>query len=217
MLPDTLRRRYSEFSMTRRLPPEILIATKNAGKVEELRALLGPLPVALRYLPDIPGVPDVAESGTTFEQNAVLKAREYAQMTGMWAIADDSGLEVEALGGEPGVYSARYGGDDLPFDGKMELVLERLNGAATRAARFACSIALAGASGELLFTAEGECRGTIANRPRGKGGFGYDPIFVPAGYDLTFGELDEAVKQQISHRAHATAVLIRYLLHFNEV
>ena len=192
-----------------------MIATKNPGKTDELRGLMRELPVELVDLSDFPGVPDVAETGSTFEANAVLKASEYARQTGLWSIADDSGLEVDALGGEPGVYSARYGGDDLSFGGKMNLILGRLEGSASRTARFACSVALADAAGEILFTAEGICSGKIAETPRGSGGFGYDPIFVPDGFDLTFGELDHAVKQQISHRARATAVLIRYLLHFN--
>jgi XTP/dITP diphosphohydrolase len=201
--------------MAKTLPAEILIATKNIGKVEELRRLMRDVPVTLRYLPDFPDIPDVDETGTTFEQNAVLKAAEYARRTGLWAVADDSGLEVDALGGEPGVYSARYGGGDLSFDDRMALVLERLGPGKPRSARFVCSIALADESGEVLFSAEGICPGTIAESPRGSGGFGYDPIFVPDGFELTFGELPVAVKQQISHRARASAVLIRYLLHFN--
>ena len=199
------------------LPGKILIATKNQGKVDELRGLMLDVPVDLVDLRDFRDVPDVAETGSTFEANAILKASEYARQTGLWAIADDSGLEVDALGGEPGVFSARYGGEDLSFEGKMALVLDRLDGADSRAARFACSVALADAAGDVLFTAEGICPGTIAETPRGNGGFGYDPIFVPDGYDRTFGELTEAVKQQISHRARASAVLIRYLLHFNDV
>ena len=203
--------------MTRELPNEILIATKNEGKVDELRALMSELPVTLRYLPDLAPVPDVEETGTTFEQNARIKAAEYAQMTGMWSIADDSGLEVEALGGEPGVYSARYGGDDKSFAERMELILERLGPDRPRDARFVCVMAFAEPSGEIIFTAEGVSPGAIAGRPGGTGGFGYDPIFVPDGFDATFAELPPAAKQQISHRARASAILIRYLLHFNEV
>jgi XTP/dITP diphosphohydrolase len=203
--------------MPTKLPQEMLIATKNPGKVNEFRVLMQNVPVHLVGLTDFPSVPAVEETGTTFEENAVLKAVEYARLTGLWAIADDSGLEVDGLGGEPGVYSARYGGDDLSSDGRMSLVLERLTPGASRAARFVCSVALADAAGNTLFTAEGICTGTIAERPLGTGGFGYDPIFVPDGFEQTFGELPDAVKQQISHRARATAVLIRYLLHFNEV
>jgi XTP/dITP diphosphohydrolase len=198
------------------LPPEMLIATKNRGKVEELRGLMIDVPVKLVNLLDFPDIPDVQETGSTFEENAILKASEYARRSGLWAIADDSGLAVDALGGEPGVYSARYGSDDLSFDGKMALVLERLAGKSSRVARFVCSVAIAEPSGEVLFTAEGICPGSMADSLRGTGGFGYDPIFVPDGFDRTFGELPDAVKQQISHRSRATAVLIRYLLHFNE-
>ncbi|MEP7211987.1 MAG: RdgB/HAM1 family non-canonical purine NTP pyrophosphatase [Acidobacteriota bacterium] len=203
--------------MAKTLPAEILIATKNAGKVEELRALMRAVPVVLHYLPDFPDIPDVEETGTTFEQNAVLKAVEYARRTKMWAVADDSGLAVDALGGEPGVYSARYGGEDISFADRMDLVLGQLGPGKARTARFVCSIALADATGEVLFSHEAMCPGTIAESPRGAGGFGYDPIFVPDGYELTFGELPAAAKQQISHRARASAVLIRYLLHFNAV
>jgi len=203
--------------MSRTLPSQILIATKNDGKVEELRRLMDALPVMLLNLRDFPDIPDVDETGTTFEENAKLKASEYARRTGLPAIADDSGLEIDALGGEPGVYSARYGGDELSFAGKMDLVLERLRDADSRAARFTCSIAFSEPNGEVIFTTEGICPGTIAESPHGTGGFGYDPIFVPDGFDRTFGELPDAIKQQISHRAKASAVLIRCLLHFNEV
>ena len=203
--------------MTRSLPAEILIATKNKGKVEELGRLMSGLPVKLRYLLDFPDVPDVEETGSTFGQNAVLKAAGYARLTGLWAIGDDSGLEVKALGGEPGVHSARYGGESLSFEGKMALVLGRLAHHQTRAARFVCVVALADEAGEVLFTGEGICPGAIADTPRGTAGFGYDPIFVPDGFEQTFGELPSAVKQQISHRGRASALLIRYLLHFNAV
>ena len=203
--------------MAKTLPAEILIAPKNAGKVEELCTLMSDVPVTLRYLPDFPEVPDVDETGNTFGQNARLKAAEYARRTGMWAVADDSGLAVDALGGEPGVYSARYGGDDLSFDDRMAMILEQLGPGKPRSARFVCSIALADSNAEILFSAEETCPGTIAESPRGAGGFGYDPIFVPDGFEHTFGELPVAVKQQISHRAKASAVLIRYLLHFNDV
>lgn len=203
--------------MTGKIPSEILIATKNAGKVDELRQLMAGLPVTLRYLPELGDIEDVEETGTTFEQNANLKASAFALRTGMWAIADDSGLEVDALDGEPGVYSARYGGHCLSFDGKMALVIERIPDGASRAARFVSVIALSDESGNILFTAEGVCDGTIAEKPAGSGGFGYDPIFVPHGFTHTFAELPAAVKQQISHRARASAILIRYLLHFNDV
>lgn len=202
--------------MTKVCPAEILIATNNSGKVGELRQLLAGLPVRLRYLPDFPGVPEVDETGTTYAENAVLKACEYARRSGLWAIADDSGLEIDALGGEPGVHSARYGGD-IPFDEKIDLLLARIPQNAPRTARFVCVTALADSTGRVLLTAEGVCSGTISETARGSAGFGYDPIFMPSGFEQTFAELTTEVKQQISHRSRAAAVLIRYLLHFIEI
>ena len=202
-----------------KLPDEILIATGNPGKIAELRALMDGVPVTLRSLGEVTGAGgDVEETGSTFEENARLKAREYARRTGMWAIADDSGLAVEALGGRPGVHSARYGGGDLPFDGKMQLLLDELrNAGGTREAQFVCVMAISDADGNILFSGEGICRGSIAASPRGTGGFGYDPIFVPEGLDRTFGEMTAAEKQQISHRRRAAELIIRYLLHFTAV
>ncbi|MGI8810999.1 MAG: RdgB/HAM1 family non-canonical purine NTP pyrophosphatase [Pyrinomonadaceae bacterium] len=205
--------------MNNALPSELLIATKNAGKIAELRDLMQDIPVGLKFLPDLSGIEVVEETGTTFQQNAELKASAYACATGSWAIADDSGLEVDALGGAPGVYSARYGGEYLPFAGKMKKLLRELSdsGALDRTAQFRCVMAIANSDGNILFTAEGVSAGTIAEKPRGSGGFGYDPIFVPEGFSETFGELARDIKQQISHRGRAAELIMRYLLHFNDV
>jgi len=201
------------------LPTEILIASNNTGKVAELRGLMRKLPLQFKYLRDFSKIEDVEETGSTFEENAILKASEYARRTGMWTIADDSGLEIDALDGRPGVFSARYGGDRLSFVEKMQLILSEMEKSAnhSRRARFICVMAVADETGQILFTAEGTCAGEIAESPRGTGGFGYDPIFVPEGFTHTFGELSDAIKQQISHRGRACVLIMRYLLHFNTI
>jgi len=191
---------------------EITIATNNPGKLAELRGLLDGCNVSLRTLADFPDTAEVDETGSTFLENARLKAAGYARQTGTVTIADDSGLVIDALGGRPGVLSARYGGD-TGFPEKMALVLDELSrsGDNSRRARFVCSIAIADEGGEIVFEAEGVCEGRIADDPSGSGGFGYDPIFIPDGHDLSFGELPGAVKQQISHRARAFAEIIPFL------
>ncbi len=195
---------------------ELLIATRNSGKTREFRELLQKAPVILRSLDDFPEIGDVEESGTTFEENASLKAAEYAKRSGILTAADDSGLEVAALGGLPGVRSARFGGASANYDAKMSLLLDSINavGGGDRRARFVSVIALALPSGEVIHLSRGECEGVIAFEPRGGNGFGYDPIFIPNGLTRTFGELPDSEKSQISHRAKATATFIRYLLDF---
>ena len=193
----------------------LLIATMNPGKVIELQAMLAPLGISVAGLHAF-DVPEVPETGTTFVENAVLKASGYARATGLPALADDSGLEVAALGGRPGVLSARYGGDDLPFAEKIRLLLAEVeaSGSADRSARFVSSIALASTDGKIVATTDGICDGDLAQFPRGSGGFGYDPIFVPEGYAETFGELSGAVKAQISHRASAFLHIMPILRRF---
>ncbi|HVF30799.1 MAG TPA: RdgB/HAM1 family non-canonical purine NTP pyrophosphatase [Pyrinomonadaceae bacterium] len=197
-------------------PRSIVLATGNAGKVRELRELFREVQLELKSLQDFIGIVDVEETGATFEENAILKARGFALQTSHMALADDSGLEVEALANEPGVRSARFAGADTGYDVKIPKLLGMINAAGdrNRRARFVCVMAVADRSGEVLRTVRGECWGTIADKPKGWGGFGYDPIFIPDGYDQTFGELSEDVKQQVSHRARAAELLIRYLLDF---
>lgn len=192
---------------------ELLIATRNAGKVREIEQLLGGLPLRLRGLADFAEVTEVDETGTTFAENAVLKARAYASQTRLWTLADDSGLEVDALGGRPGVFSARYAGPAATYEERMRRLLEELDAARDplRRARFVCVIAVAPPSADAARTFEGTCEGRIARAPRGSGGFGYDPLFVPDGYAQTFGELAPEVKQNISHRARALAGACAYL------
>ena len=181
---------------------KLVIATRNKHKLQELRALLAGWPVELRSALDFPGVPEVAEDGDTFEANAIKKAAALAQAAGLWTLADDSGLEVDALGGEPGVRSARYAGEPSDDAANNRKLLAELDGVSNRRARFRCVVALASPSGAAQ-TAEGRCEGHLLLSPRGGGGFGYDPLFVPDGYDLTFAELDPAIKNRISHRARA--------------
>lgn len=195
---------------------KLLVGTTNPGKIGELTEMFSGLPLELMSLQDVKNIEDVAETGTTFTENASLKAARYARQAGLYTLADDSGLEVEALGNAPGVFSARYAGENAGFDEKIQTLLGELNSIpeAQRTARFVCVMTLANPSGEIIYTAEGICTGELALDPRGTLGFGYDPIFIPAGFDKTFGELDSGIKQQISHRARAGAKIIRYLRGF---
>ncbi len=200
--------------MTKESPHELLIATGNKGKIAELQLLLASLPLCLRSLAEFPGVAEVEETGTTFSDNAILKASAYAGQTGLWALADDSGLEVDALNGAPGVFSARYGGAGLTDGERLERLLEELSLCAPqeRRARFVSVIAIADPQGQIVNISMGECEGQIARAPRGTGGFGYDPVFVPDGYGQTFGELPPEIKQNISHRALALQAARTFLL-----
>lgn len=198
---------------------ELVIATRNEGKVRELQSLFGPLPIRLISLNEFAGIGDIPETGSTFMENARLKACGYAKATGQYSLADDSGLEVVALAGAPGVFSARYAGENSSFPEKIAALLDAVKGTGSKdmRARFTCSMALADSSGKILFGADGICTGTIVDKPRGRHGFGYDPIFVPEGHQETFGELSDEIKQEISHRARAAKKIIRYLLDFIEV
>ena len=217
MIAPPQRARPGQMSMHESLPlasPDLLIATRNLGKLREFARLLATLPVRLRGLAEFPHVAEVAETGATFAENAALKVEAYSRATGLWTLADDSGLEVTALGGAPGVRSARYAGAAATDETRRLRLLEELGrtGDTERRARFVCVIALArpgGAPAVELFT--GVCEGRIAHAARGSGGFGYDPIFVPEGFAETFGELPDEVKQRISHRARALAAAQAFL------
>lgn len=195
---------------------KLVVGTNNAGKIKELNELLNDLPVKISGLGEFENIFDVEETGTTFEENAVLKANSYALQTGCWALSDDSGLEVEALGGAPGVYSARYAGENADNADRIAKLLRELEiaGSESRRARFVCVMALADETGEIKFLAEGICDGLIAAEPHGANGFGYDPVFIPDGYKQTFGELSSTVKREISHRARAIQKIIRFLRDF---
>ena len=192
---------------------ELLIATGNKGKVAELRSLLAGLPVRLRNLAEFPSAREVEETGRTFADNAALKAGGYAGQTGLWTLADDSGLEVDALGGAPGVFSARYGGAGATDAARVERLLAALSGAGAgeRGARFVCVVAIADPRGRIMNLSTGTCEGRIARAPRGTRGFGYDPVFLPNGYEQTFGELPAEIKQEISHRALALKAALSFL------
>lgn len=197
-------------------PLQLLVATNNQGKVRELKELLADPAVELKSLNDFENIAEVEETGTTFEENAILKAEDYAKQTGLWAIADDSGLEIEALNGAPGVYSARYGGADSGYAEKIELILDEMakSDSENRRAQFVCVMVLADENGEIRHSAKGICRGKIAFQPSGTNGFGFDPIFVPDGFEESFGRLESEIKQKISHRAAASAEIIRFLRDF---
>jgi XTP/dITP diphosphohydrolase len=205
---------------------ELLIATHNAGKIRELQETLRELPITLRYLAEFPHVSTVEETGDTYEENAILKALAYAEQTGLCAVGDDSGLEVDALGGRPGVLSARFGGENASDQDRTEKLLRELlsHRDRERTARFICCIAFVGwqLSGpvsrtdapRVLNVSEGICEGVIAPEPRGTGGFGYDPVFIPSGYNESFGELAAQVKSTLSHRAKALSATREFLSQF---
>jgi XTP/dITP diphosphohydrolase len=190
---------------------ELTVATKNAGKIKEFSELLENLPLQLRDLSYFPNTFEPEETGETFIENAVLKAKSYAEQTRGWILADDSGLEVEALNNAPGVFSARYAGETATDTERIEKLLKELNGIQNRTARFVCAMVIADETGDARFIAEGICSGKIALAASGENGFGYDPIFIPDGFCDTFGELSGDIKQQISHRARATSKIIQYL------
>jgi XTP/dITP diphosphohydrolase len=186
---------------------QLLLATRNAHKTREVQEILG-REFEVRDLSTHPEVPETPESGKTFEENATLKAIAVSKKLPDLVIADDSGLEVDALGGAPGVYSARYAGQNATDKQNIDKLVSELARIerAKRSARFRCMIALA-RDGKLLGTFEGVVEGVIVEPPRGRGGFGYDPIFVPQEFEQTFGELPAEVKNRISHRARAIRLL----------
>jgi XTP/dITP diphosphohydrolase len=192
---------------------ELLVATNNAGKVRELSHLLSDFPLRLRLLGEFPDIVEAEETGETFEENATIKALHYSAHGGLLTLSDDSGLSVDALGGAPGVRSARYAGREATYAERMSKLIGELDatGDAERRARFVCVIAVADPSAGTLHTFEGTCEGRIAPAPRGTGGFGYDPLFIPDGHERTFGELSADLKHTLSHRARALAPAARHL------
>ena len=183
----------------------LLLGTRNPGKVQEIASILGESSWSFSSLREFPNVGEAEENFLTFAENAIAKAQFYASATGLFALADDSGLEVAGLGGAPGVLSARYAGETASDADRRVLLLSELEqtGGTDRRARFVSVVAIANHVGEVLNVSEGICEGTITFAPRGSGGFGYDPLFVPNGYDQTFAELADTVKNRISHRARA--------------
>jgi XTP/dITP diphosphohydrolase len=198
---------------------KLLIATNNLHKIGEYQEILAELPVELTYPANEGLTLDPEETGTTFEENALIKARAFVEASGLPTLADDSGLEVDALGGEPGVYSARYG-NTARYDqiGRYQLVLDKLTAKnlpwAERTARFRCVVAVA-RDGGTIDTVEGTVEGFIAYEPQGSGGFGYDPIFYVPEFDRTLAQMTSAEKHRISHRgraARAALPLIKRLI-----
>ncbi len=186
---------------------KLLIATHNKGKVAEFQAMLGDRAIALLTAADL-DLPEPEETGVTFTENAVLKAKAAAQASGLPSLADDSGMSVAALDGDPGIYSARWAGPDKDFNAAMARVHDLMGDNADRSAAFIAVLALAWPDGHVE-VAEGRIEGTIVWPVRGAGGFGYDPMFLPHGYNQTFGEMAPEKKKAISHRAMALQKLVK--------
>ena len=184
---------------------QLLVATHNQGKVKEFAEMLADLEIEWLSLDEVGVTEDVAETGSTFRENALLKARAYAAATGLLTLADDSGLEVDALDGEPGVYTARYGGAGLSHADRYNVLLANMQAVpmAQRRARFRAVLVLVQPDGTVLGEAAGVCEGLIAQEPAGEGGFGYDPVFYLPERGLTMAQVGSAVKHQISHRGRA--------------
>jgi XTP/dITP diphosphohydrolase len=191
----------------------LLLGTYNAGKVREITSILADCGWSFASLNRFQNIEAAEESGNTYSANAIAKAKVYASATGLTALADDSGLEVAALNGAPGVFSARYAGENASDADRRQLLLSELakTGDMDRRARFVSAVAIATVDGAVLKLAEGICEGAITLAPRGSGGFGYDPLFVPDGFDKTFAELSEEIKNRISHRAQALIQTKRFL------
>jgi len=189
---------------------KLVVASHNDGKIKEIKALLAPFNIEVVSAKEL-RLADVEETGTTFEENARLKAETLCLMCGMACLADDSGLCVDILDGRPGVYSARYA-PNRDFDEGMKMLLKEMKetGSDNRNAHFSCILALA-VPNEKVKIFEGRVDGTIANKPSGKTGFGYDPVFIPEGYDKTFAQLGDEIKNKISHRGRALEKFIKEL------
>jgi XTP/dITP diphosphohydrolase len=192
----------------------LIIGTTNVAKGRELAELVEPYGFAVQTLHDLPASPDVVEDGETFAANARKKAREYAQRFAAWVLADDSGLEVEALGGRPGVCSARYAGESATDEANNARLLAELGDrpAAKRAARYVCHVAVADPRGEIRAESHDICTGRIARAPAGTNGFGYDPLFEVVELHRTFGELGTRVKAALSHRGRAMRAIVPKLV-----
>lgn len=195
------------------MPRILLIATKNKGKVIEIEDVMKDIPIKTKSLEQFKDISDVVEDGEDFYENAVKKARHYMKATGHWTMADDSGLEVDALGNRPGVYSARYAGEEGNSLKNIEKLLNELKDVPRekRTARFKCVIALCGPEGE-IFTFDGACEGRILDAPLGESGFGYDPVFYYEPFEKTFAQIPLEDKNRISHRGMALGKLREFLL-----
>ena len=190
-------------------PSVIILSSGNAHKIVEIGEALNPLGIELKSNKDYPEFGDVEETEKTLEGNALLKARAMFRFTGLPSLADDTGLEVSALNGEPGVFSARYAGENATFEDNVNKLLREMNGKTDRAAAFRTVLALVTEDGEFFF--DGVCEGRIINEPKGDGGFGYDPVFMPDGWNMTFAEMSVSDKNAISHRGRAVKELTSFL------
>lgn len=188
----------------------LFLASGNAHKISELKEVLQPLGIELKCTMDIKDPADVDEDQPDLKGNALKKARHWYRETGLPSLADDTGLEVNALGGEPGVYSARYAGEKASDEENTRKLLQKLEGESEKSAQFRTVVAFINQSGEEHMF-EGVCRGEIITEKRGEKGFGYDPVFVPAGYEQTFAELSSDEKNKISHRGRAMQAFLEYL------
>ncbi len=199
----------------KRPPVEIIVATRNSGKLREIKVILTGYPLRLLSLKDFPEVPEIPEDGSTFAENAAQKAITVARLTGRVAIADDSGLAVDALNGRPGVYSSRYAGENASDEDRYRWLLKEMESIpeGRRQGAFVCAAAIALPSGDAEIV-EGQIRGSISFEPRGHNGFGYDPIFFLPEFGRTVAELDPALKNRISHRARAFEKLKQVLPRF---
>jgi XTP/dITP diphosphohydrolase len=180
----------------------LLISSRNKHKLAEINSILDVSGLTLVSLDEFKNIPDVVEDGDTFVKNAIKKAMTIALITKKWTMADDSGLEVKALNGEPGVISARYAGEPVSYEANNRKLLGKLKGIGNREARFVCVIALSSPHGKCQIV-EGACSGVITEDERGRSGFGYDPLFIPDGHTVTFAEMDAAQKNVLSHRYKA--------------
>lgn len=191
---------------------ELLIATTNNGKLREIVRILEGLPIALKTLADFPGAPVADESGASFAENARQKAMHYAALTGMMTMAEDSGFVVDALDGEPGIYSARFLREDATYDERFAEIYRRVRDCSSndRSARFVCALAVV-QEGGILFETTASVEGVLAEAPAGANGFGYDPIFWYPPYGRTFGEISDAEKTAVSHRGRAMRAFRDYL------
>lgn len=187
----------------------LIVATNNKHKAQEIKDMLAGLEFEVLSLSDIGIDIDIEENGSTYAENALIKAMALRDLTDGWILADDSGLEIDALDRAPGIYSARYLGEDTPYMIKNSMILDKLEDAGDRSARFVCSIALVFEDGSYWITVN-KCEGSISDSIQGINGFGYDPIFIPQGYSQTFGVLPVQIKNSISHRAKALQAVVQY-------
>lgn len=195
---------------------DLLLGTGNTGKILEIKRSLEDLPIIFTVIADFSELQTPVEDGSSYEENAIIKARSYAQQTGVWTLADDSGLEVAYLNGLPGLRSARFGGAGLSDIDRTNLLLSKLAAVKTdqRSASFVSAVAVANPSGEIINVAHGICRGMIAESPAGEEGFGYDPVFIPNGHENTFAEMPLSLKRRLSHRGKALEATREFLRRF---